>query len=194
MSTEPQAATHAASPASLYHPGMYQPMRLSHAAAPWVHAGLQSGSLDAEGVAQDLAFLVDPKADEDLVKRLQFFFENVSSFDASACDLKAATAGNGGSMLDADAAFHYLKIKVLAAEPCKPKPPSQRWITGGLLSLALADQLAWLAQPTKLATEVPQRYTPTRLADRVCAYIFIINSFSNRLLASGACRLVENTA
>jgi hypothetical protein len=97
-------------------------------------------------------------------------------------------------MMDADAAFHYLRIKVSAVEPCKPKPPSQRWITGGFLSLALADQLAWLAQRTKLATEVPQRYTPTRLADRVCAYIFIINSISNRLLASGACRLVENTA
>ncbi|KAJ7506272.1 hypothetical protein B0H11DRAFT_1904156 [Mycena galericulata] len=139
--------------------------RLSLAAAPWLHAGLQDGSLDVEGVARDLALQVDSDADESLVPIFRTFFQNICSFDLSSCDLTTASRAMD-TQGKAEAAFQYLGIKLLNTPPARPTKQAQNWIVSKLVPMALADRLAWVAQPTNLAREVSARETATVLLDR----------------------------
>ncbi|KAJ7018722.1 hypothetical protein C8F04DRAFT_1198623 [Mycena alexandri] len=123
--------------------------RLSRANAPWIHSGIQSGSLDAKQVAHDLAVLIDP-SDQELVNTLTTFFQGVSDFDRTGCDLKA-TAGTLNGQQRAEAVFHHLGIRILELSPAPVKSKEHDWICSSLAPLALADRLAWLAQPSKQA-------------------------------------------
>ncbi|KAJ7026465.1 hypothetical protein C8F04DRAFT_1268106 [Mycena alexandri] len=129
--------------------------RLSRANAPWIHSGIQSGSLDAKQVAHDLAVLIDP-SDQELVNTLTTFFQGVSDFDRTGCDLKA-TAGTLNGQQRAEAVFHHLGIRILELSPAPVKSKEHDWICSSLAPLALADRLAWLAQPSKQAPPVCPR-------------------------------------
>ncbi|KAJ7821737.1 hypothetical protein B0H13DRAFT_1920557 [Mycena leptocephala] len=141
----------------------YVPKRLSSASAPWVHAGLQRGSLDVDGLSRALALQIDPKLDEGLVNLFRVYFQNISNFDTKSCNL-AAEAMN--SPLAAASAFHYLGIETLPIAPARPNKACQAWIASKLVPMALADRLAWVAQPTELAPEVSPRFKSTTLLDR----------------------------
>lgn len=149
-------------------------LRLSRAAAPWVHAGLQSGTLDVEGVALDLAMQIDPLPKEELVGIFRHFFQNISKFDYATCDLKTAEKDLDTHMKALET-FHHLGIETLAPPPLGPLKASRSrsWIQAKFIPMALADRLAWVAQPAELAPEVYPREASTALLARVRGLVSI---------------------
>ncbi|KAJ7736366.1 hypothetical protein DFH07DRAFT_779712 [Mycena maculata] len=139
------------------------PRRLSSAAAPWLHAGLHSGSLDVDSVAQDLARQVDA-SDEHVVVVLRHFFDNIVKFDITGCYSANSAMDTPQRALGA---FQYLGIDdAMSIPPAPLRKLEQKWIISRFVPMAIADRLAWVAQPTQLAPPKAPRQATVNLMER----------------------------
>jgi hypothetical protein len=151
--------------------------RFTMAPGPWVHGGLQKGTLDVECVANDLATKVDPD-DPELVDVFRRFFSSISKLNEQCLDLKSCAA-ELQSHQRFDEVLHHLGLMTVEYAPEKVNPRVQAWITTKFVPIALADRLAWIAQPTNHAPPVAPNF-PAQIPPTVRAHTSLSRSFINR--------------
>jgi hypothetical protein len=121
--------------------------RISLAKIPWLHGGVQDATIDAPDLATKLATLVDP-SDPQLRLIFQRFFENTSHFDRAACQLtKMNETLHFNSRSDFTLQMLGIPRNTTDALLQDETTSACRWAARNVVPVALADHLAWVADP-----------------------------------------------
>ncbi|KAJ6620624.1 hypothetical protein B0H10DRAFT_1945921 [Mycena sp. CBHHK59/15] len=141
-------------PSSSYHLSRFSKI-------PFFHGGMQSDNLDIPRVSAELARLVD-EHNPTLPTYFAHFFTKTAEHDKQALSNLDAIAKEYSSFPTVDAILHMLSLP-----PQTPNTPistdpailncAQAWILNNLVPVALADRLAWVADPETPPPPVQQQ-------------------------------------